>query len=85
MERGQLDGALSYFQKALAIRSGSEHRHYNLSLAIIHDSTGNVLALKGRLDEAIAAHQKAIALAPDFAALAHAIGGVFVRRRFGIF
>jgi protein O-mannosyl-transferase len=66
MERGQLDDALSYFQKALAVRSGSEHRHYNLSLALIHDSTGNVLARKGRLDDAIVHFRQAIQLRPDF-------------------
>jgi protein O-mannosyl-transferase len=66
MERGQLDDALSYFQRALAFRSRSEHRHYNLSLALIHDSTGNVLARKGRLDDAIAHFRQAIELRPDF-------------------
>jgi len=66
MERGQLDDALSYFQRALAVRSGSEHRHYNLSLALIHDSTGNVLARKGRLDDAIVHFRQAIELRPDF-------------------
>src|SRR5205807_7985763 len=66
MERGQLDDALSYFQRALAVRSGSEHRHYNLSLAIIHDSTGNVLARTGRLEDAIVHFRQAIELRPDF-------------------
>jgi tetratricopeptide (TPR) repeat protein len=66
MERGQLDDALSYFQSALAVRSRSEHRHYNLSLALIHDSTGNVLARKGRLNDAIAHFRQAIELRPDF-------------------
>src|SRR5256714_1024193 len=50
MERHQLDDALSYFQKALAVRSGSEHRHYKLSLALIHHGVGNALARKGRLE-----------------------------------
>ena len=66
MERGQLDDALSYFQSALAIRSRSEHSHYNLSLALIHDSTGNVLARKGWLNDAIAHFRQAIELRPDF-------------------
>jgi tetratricopeptide (TPR) repeat protein len=66
MERGQLDDALSYFQSALAVRSRSEHRHYNLSLALIHDSTGNVLARKGRLNDAIVHFRQAIELRPDF-------------------
>jgi len=66
MERGQLDDALSNFQIALAVRSHSEHRHYSLSLALIHDSVGNVLARKGRLDEAIVHLRQAIGLRPDY-------------------
>jgi tetratricopeptide (TPR) repeat protein len=66
MERGQLDDALSYFQRALAVRSRSEHRHYSLSLALIHDSVGNVLARKGRLDEAIVHLRQATELRPDY-------------------
>lgn len=66
MERGQLDEALSYFQAALAVRSHSEHRHYSLSLALIHDSVGNVLARKGRLDEAIVHLRQAIDVQPDY-------------------
>jgi tetratricopeptide (TPR) repeat protein len=66
MERGQLDEALSYFQRALAVRSRSEHRHYNFSLALIHDSVGNVLARQGRLDEAIVHLRQAIELRPDY-------------------
>jgi protein O-mannosyl-transferase len=66
MERGQLDDALTYFQRALAIHSSSEDRHYNLSLALIHDSLGNVLARKGQLDDAIIHLQQATQLRPDF-------------------
>jgi protein O-mannosyl-transferase len=66
MDRGQLDDAFSYFQRALAVRSRSEHSHYNLSLALIHDSVGNVLARKGRLDEAIGHFQQAIEFRPDY-------------------
>ena len=66
MDRGQLDDALSYFQKALAVRSHSEHSHYNLSLALIHDSVGNVLARKGRLDDAIVHLRQAIGFRPDY-------------------
>jgi protein O-mannosyl-transferase len=66
MEKGQLDDALSYFQKALDVRSGSEQRHYNFSLSVIHDSVGNVLARKGRLNEAIVHLRQAVDLRPDF-------------------
>jgi tetratricopeptide (TPR) repeat protein len=66
MEHDQLDDALSYFQKALAVRSPSEHRHYKLSLALIHDSVGNVLARKGRLDDAANHFSQAISYRPDY-------------------
>jgi tetratricopeptide (TPR) repeat protein len=65
-ERGQWDEALSYFQRALAVRSSSEHRHYSLSLALINDNVGEVLAHKGRLDEASDSFRQAIELRPDF-------------------
>ena len=66
MDHGDLDGALSDFQRALAIRSASEHRRYRSSLAVIHDSIGNVLGRKGRLDDAIVHFRQAIELRPDF-------------------
>src|SRR5215471_1533928 len=66
MEKGELDDALSYFQKALDVRSGSEQRHYNFSLSVIHDSIGNILARKGRLNEAIVHLRQAVDLRPDF-------------------
>jgi tetratricopeptide (TPR) repeat protein len=65
-ERGQFDDALLYFERALAVRSSSEHRHYRLSLALIHDNVGEVLAHKGRLDDAAGSFRQAIELRPDF-------------------
>jgi tetratricopeptide (TPR) repeat protein len=65
-ERGQWDEALSYFQRALAVRSSSEHRHYSLSLALINDNVGEVLAHQGRLDDAAGSFRQAIELRPDF-------------------
>ena len=79
MERGQLDEALSYFQRALAVRSRSEHRHYNLSLALIHDSVGNVLARKGRLDEAIGHFRQAIEFRPDYPDAHYNLGTLLFR------
>jgi tetratricopeptide (TPR) repeat protein len=81
MERGQLDDALSYFQKALAVRSRSEHSHYNLSLALIHDSVGNVLARKGRLDDAIAHFRQAIEFRPDYPDAHYNLGTLLFRSR----
>jgi tetratricopeptide (TPR) repeat protein len=66
LDRGQLDDALSHLQTALSIRSGSGHAHYNLSLALIHDDIGNVLARKGRLDEAVAELSEASRLEPNY-------------------
>jgi protein O-mannosyl-transferase len=80
MERGQLDDALSYFQKALALRSGSEHPHYNLSLALIHDSVGTTLARKGRLDEAITHFWQAIACRADYPDAHYNLGAVLFRK-----
>jgi tetratricopeptide (TPR) repeat protein len=80
MERDQLDDALSYFQKALAVRSGSEHRHYNLSLAIIHDSVGNVLARKGRLGQAIGHFRQAISFRPDYPDAHYNLGTLLFRK-----
>jgi len=66
MEQGRLDDALSYLQRALDIHSGSQHGHYTLSLALIHNAIGNVLERIGRLDEALAHFRQAVELRPDF-------------------
>ncbi len=81
MDRGQLDDALSYFQRALAVRSRSEHSHYNLSLALIHDSVGNVLARKGRLNDAVAHFRQAIEFRPDYPDAHYNLGTVLFRSR----
>jgi len=66
MEQGRLDDALSYLQRALDVHSGSQHGHYTLSLALIHNAIGNVLERIGRLDEALAHFRQAVELRPDF-------------------
>jgi len=80
MERGQLDEALTYFQEALTVRSGSEQRHYKFSLALIHDSIGNVLARKGYTDEAIANFRQAIEFRPDYSDAHYNLGTVLFKR-----
>jgi protein O-mannosyl-transferase len=80
LDRGQLDQALSYLQRALAIRSGSKDQHYNLSLAIIHDTIGNVLAHIGRVDEALDHFRQAIDLRPDFPDAHYNLGVVLFRK-----
>ncbi len=81
MDRGQLDDALSYFQRALAVRSRSEHSHYNLSLALIHDSVGNVLARKGRLLDAVAHFRQAIEFRPDYPDAHYNLGTLLFQSR----
>jgi protein O-mannosyl-transferase len=66
MEEGKLEDALSYFQRALDVRSSNEQHHYDFSLAVIHGSIGNVLARKGRLNDAIGHLRQAVELRPDF-------------------
>ncbi len=80
LDRGQLDEALSYLQRALAIRSGSKDQHYNLSLAIIHDTIGNVLARIGRVDEALDHFRQAVDLRPDFPDAHYNLGMVLFRK-----
>ena len=80
MERGQLDEALTYFQEALTVRSGSEQRHYKSSLALIHDSIGNVLARKGYTDEAVANFRQAIEFRPDYSDAHYNLGTVLFKR-----
>src|SRR5262249_24945661 len=80
MDQGQLDEAFSFFQKALAVRSRSEHRHYNLSLALIHDSLGNVLARQDRLNEAIVHLRQATELRPDYPDAHYNLGTVLFQK-----
>jgi tetratricopeptide (TPR) repeat protein len=67
LSRGQLDEAISHYEKALKIRSDNRETHYHLSVALIHASLGNALAQKGRLDDALDHYRKAIELRDDFA------------------
>ena len=80
-ERGQLDEALSYFQRALDVRSQmSGHEHYNLSLANTHTNMGVALVHKDRVEEAVAHFQRALELQPNYPD-AHYNLGMILRRR----
>jgi tetratricopeptide (TPR) repeat protein len=79
-DRGELDEALSHLSTALDIRSSSAHRHYDLSLALIHGDIGNVLARKGQLDAAIGHLRDAIAFQPDYADAHYNLGTVFFQQ-----
>ena len=80
MEHGRLDDALSYLQRALDVRSGSEHQHYTLSLAIIHATMGEVLGRIGRLDDALDHLRQAVELRPDFPDAHYNLGAVLFRK-----
>ncbi len=67
LERGQVDEAVSHYEKALELRPDNRETHYHLSVALLHTSLGNALARKGRLDEALVHYRKAVELRDDFA------------------
>jgi tetratricopeptide (TPR) repeat protein len=66
LQRGDIDGALSHYERALEIRSRYRHSRYDLLLAIIHNNIGGVLQRKGRLDEALAHFRAALEAQPDY-------------------
>lgn len=80
VERGDLDNALSYFQRALATHPNREHQHYNLSLAVIHDDIGNVLTRMGRLDDAIDHFREALKFRPDYPDAHYNLGVVLFQK-----
>ncbi|MBN1125943.1 MAG: tetratricopeptide repeat protein [Sedimentisphaerales bacterium] len=55
--RGQIDAAITHFQRALAINPDYQIAHYSL---------GVVLARRGQIDEAIAHFRKAVEIKPNF-------------------
>ena len=67
LSKGQVDEAISHYEKALAIHSDNRETHYHLSVALLHTSLGNALMNKGRLDEALIHYRKAVELRDDFA------------------
>jgi protein O-mannosyl-transferase len=79
-ERGELDNALSYFQRALAIHADGAHQHYNLSLAVIHDDIGNVLTRMGRLNDAIDHFREALKFRPDYPDAHYNLGVVLFQK-----
>jgi tetratricopeptide (TPR) repeat protein len=67
LERGQVDEAISHYEKALELRPDNRETHYHLSVALLQASLGNALTRKGRLDEALVHYRKAVELRDDFA------------------
>jgi tetratricopeptide (TPR) repeat protein len=66
-KRGEIDGALSCYEKALEIRSHKQTSRYDFLLALTHVNLGGALRRKGRMDDAIAHYEKAIEWQPDYA------------------
>ena len=80
IQQGRLDDALSYLQRAMDIRSGSQAGHYTLSLAIIHATMGEALARIGRFEEALGHLRQAVELRPDFPGAHYNLGAVLFRK-----
>ena len=55
---GQLDTAISYYEKALAIKPDYAEAHYNLGFS---------LHRLGQLDAAVRSYKKVVAIKPDYA------------------
>jgi tetratricopeptide (TPR) repeat protein len=66
LQRGDVEGAISGFEMALQIRYRNSAVHYNSGSALIENNLANVLAQKGRPNEAIDHYQNAIRLRPGY-------------------
>jgi protein O-mannosyl-transferase len=66
LQRGDLNRAISHFERALQIRSRNRAAHYNFGSAPIENNLANLLAQKGRLNEAVDHYHNAIRLRPGY-------------------
>jgi tetratricopeptide (TPR) repeat protein len=66
LQRGDVDGAISRFERALQIRSRNSSAHYNSGSALMENSLAAVLAQNGRLNEAIDHCHNAMRLRPSY-------------------
>ena len=66
LQRGDVNSAISRFERALQIRSRKSSAHYNSGSALIENSLAAVLAQRGRLNEAIDHCHNAIRLRPRY-------------------
>jgi len=69
LEAGQPGGAVSHFQKSLALKGRSAPAHYNL---------GTALSAAGRLDQAVEQYRQAIQIDPKYANAHNNLGGVLL-------
>jgi tetratricopeptide (TPR) repeat protein len=65
-QRGDIDSAISCFERALQIRSRNSAAHYNPGSALIENNLGALLVQKGRLNEAVDHYQNAMRLRPGY-------------------
>jgi len=70
-QKGDVDEAITQFQKALQI---------NPDYAGAHNNLGNALLQKGDVDEALAHFQKALQIKPDYADAYYNIGNVLLQK-----
>src|SRR5436305_14997894 len=66
LQRGHIDSAISRFETALQIRYRNSAAHYNSGSALIENNLANLLAQKGRRNDAIDHYQNAIRLQPGY-------------------
>jgi protein O-mannosyl-transferase len=66
LQHGDVNSAISRFERALQIRSGYSSAHYNAGSALIENNLAALLAQKGRLNEAIDHYHDAIRLRPGY-------------------
>jgi protein O-mannosyl-transferase len=79
MRRGELDEAISHFNRALTIRAGNATSHYNLGRALIENNLANALARKGLAGDATPHYEEAVRLRPDYADAYYNFGSVLFR------
>ena len=79
-KRGEIDEALSHYEKALEIRSRKQTSRYDFLLALTHTNLGTALRRKGMLDDAIGHYQKAVESQPDYAEGYFGLGGALTEK-----
>lgn len=79
-KRGQIDEALSHYEKALEIRSHKQTSRYDFLLALTHANLGTTLRRKGLLDDAIGHYRKAIESQPDYVEGYFGLGGALTEK-----
>src|SRR5438477_499167 len=79
-KRGEIDEALSHYERALEIRSRKQTSRYDFLLALTHTNLGTALRRKGMLDDAIGHYQKAVESQPDYAEGYFGLGGALTEK-----